>query len=193
MSRRKRAQSRPATRAKAACIWQRWWAEKGPVFRFGAGFIALVALFSTISLSPFLQSFLTGYLEFDARLASIVLNWLGQQTRNTGATIVSSRFAVTVLSECSANEFVVFLWAGFLAFPTTLRCKITGIVVGTLGVVLVNLVRIVTLFMVGAYRPHFFTTVHEELWPGLFVIVMILFVAGWTSWTTRKKPADAAA
>jgi exosortase family protein XrtM len=142
---------------------------------------------------PLFQNFVEGYLRLDAWLASEVLNWLGQQTHHTGDTIASSRFAVTVLSECSANEFVVFLWAGLLAFPATLRHKIVGLVFGTLGIVLVNLVRIVTLFLVGAYRPRFFATVHEELWPGILITVMILFVAGWASWAPREERTHAAA
>lgn len=193
MSRRKRAKAQPASTVKADSSWQRCWMSKGPIFRFGASFVGLVALFSAISLVPVFQNFLTGYLQFDTRLASKVLNWLGQQAHYTGDTIVSSRFAITVLSECSANEFAIFLWAGLLAFPTTLRRKIAGIVLGTLMVVFVNLTRIVTLFLVGAYHPHFFTTVHEELWPGLFIIVTILFVTGWASWATHTERTHAAA
>jgi exosortase family protein XrtM len=189
VSRRKKIIPQPAPAAQAVPVGPRWWAGKGPLFRFGAGFVGLIALFSAITLMPFFQSFVAGYLQFDARLASKVLNWMGQQTHNTGDTIVSSRFAVTVLSECSANEFVVFLWAGLLAFPATLRRKIVGLVLGTLGIFFVNLGRIVTLFLVGAYRPRFFATVHEELWPGILIIVMILFVAGWASWATRKESA----
>jgi exosortase family protein XrtM len=193
VSRRKKIKAQPASGAKAKIpLWQRWWASKGPLFRFGAGFVGLTALFSAITLLPFFQGLVAGYLQFDARLASKVLNCWGQQTHNTGDTIVSSRFAVTILSECSANEFVVFLWAGLLAFPATLRRKIVGLVLGTLGIFFVNLVRIVTLFLVGAYRPRFFATVHEELWPGLFVIATILFVAGWASWATRQQRPHAA-
>jgi exosortase family protein XrtM len=187
MSRRQRAKPPPAPGAKPTAAWQRWWAGKGPIFRFGAGFAGLIALFSAISLLPFWPGFVTGYLRLDTRLASQVLNGLGQQTHNTGDTINSSRFAVTVLRECSANEFIVFLWAGLLAFPTTLRPKIIGLVLGTMGIVFINLVRIVTLFLAGAYCPHVFTTVHEELWPGLFIIATILFVAGWASWAVRKE------
>ena len=193
MSRRTKIKTQPASGAKApVSFWQRWWRRKGPLFRFGAGFAGLIALFSAITLVPFFQGFVAVYLQLDARLASVVLNGLGQHTRHAGDSIVSSRFAVAVLSECSANEFVVFLWAGLLAFPATLRRKIVGLVLGTLGIFFINLVRIVTLFLVGAYRPRFFATVHEELWPGLFIIAMILFVAGWASWATRQQGPHAA-
>lgn len=193
MSRRKKIKAQPTPIAKAAPARQRWWAGKGPLFRFGASFIGLIALFSAITLLPVFQRFVADYLQLDARLASKVLNWLGQQTHNTGDTIVSPRFAVTILSECSANEFVVFLWAGLLAFPATPRHKVVGLVLGTLGIGLINLVRIMTLFLVGAHRPRLFTAVHEELWPGLFVIAMIIFVAGWASWATGKEQVHVAA
>jgi exosortase H (IPTLxxWG-CTERM-specific) len=189
VSRRKKTKAQPAPGAKAVPVWRRWWAGKGPLFCFGAGFVGLIALFSAITMMPFFQGFVASYLQLDARLASKVLNWMGQQTQHTGDTIVSSRFAVTVLSECSANEFVIFLWAGLLAFPATMRRKIVGLVLGTLGIFFVNLVRVVTLFLIGAHRPRFFATVHEQLWPGLFIIVVVLFVAGWASWATRKGPS----
>ncbi|HWZ95185.1 MAG TPA: archaeosortase/exosortase family protein [Opitutaceae bacterium] len=191
MSRRKKAQ--PMFVEKTGPFWKSWWASKGPLFCFGLNFIGLIAFFSAISLLPFVQSLVTGYLKLDGRLASTALNWLGQQTHASGDSVVSSRFAVTILDECSANEFVVFLWAGLLAFPTTRRRKIAGLVLGTLGIVSINLIRIVTLFLVGAHRPHFFATVHEELWPGLLSMAMILFVAGWASWATPKERTHAAA
>jgi exosortase family protein XrtM len=191
MSRRKKTKAPAGSIVKADPVCQRWWRSKGPVFRFGAGFAGLVALFSAISLLPFFQDIVTGCVLFDARLAGQVLNWLGQGTHNTGGAINSSRFAITVVSECSASEFVIFLWAGLIAFPTTLRRKIAGLIFGTLGVGLVNLLRIVTLFLVGVYHPHFFTTMHEELWPGLFIIAMILFAAGWAAWATRTEPPHA--
>jgi exosortase family protein XrtM len=194
MSRHKKTKPEPAPGAKAPIsFWPRWWAGKGPIFRFGASFVGLIALFSAITLTPFFQGFVTGYLQLDARLASKALNWMGQQTHYNGDTIASSRFAVAVLSECSANEFVVFLWAGLLAFPAALRSKIVGLVLGTFGIFMVNLVRIVTLFLVGAHGPRYFSMVHEELWPGILIIVMILFVAGWASWATRQPRTHAAA
>jgi exosortase family protein XrtM len=179
--------------AETSSAWRNWWAGKGPFLHFGAWFVALIALFSAVTFAPFLQGFFTGYLQLDARLGGIILNGLGQQTHCVGDTISSSRFAETVLSECSANEFVVFLWAGILAFPTAVRRKIVGLILGTVAVGLVNLARIVTLFLVGVYRPQIFPTVHEELWPGLFSIAMILFVAGWASWATQKGKSHAAA
>jgi exosortase family protein XrtM len=190
MSRRKTARLGPVS--KPSPVWQRWWASKSPLFHFGASFIGLIALFSAISMMPFFQRFVAEYLQLDARLASRFLNGLGQRTHNTGDTIVSSRFAVTILNECSANEFIFFLWAGLLAFPATARHKAVGLVLGTMGIVFINLVRIVTLFLVGAYHPRFFATVHERLLPGLFVVAMILFVAGWATWATGNEQTHAA-
>ena len=161
------------------------------MFRFGSCFAALIALLSAISLTPFFKIFVASSVRFDAWLASMALSWLGQRTHSIGDTIISSRFAVSVLNECSASEFVTFLWAGLLAFPTTLRRKTAGLVLGTLLVILVNLARIVTLFLIGAHRPRFFTLAHEELWPGCFVIAIILFVAGWASWATGKDGTHA--
>lgn len=179
--------------AKAALAWQRWWTSKGPLFRVAASFVGLIILFSAISLVPFFQNLLAECVQLDAKLAGKILNCLGQETHHTGSTVISSRFAMTVVSECSASEFVIFLWASILAFPATLRRKIVGVVLGTLTVGLVNLVRLVTLFLVGVYRPRLFTPAHEELWPGLFVVAVIFFVIGWVSWAMREEQSHAAA
>jgi exosortase H (IPTLxxWG-CTERM-specific) len=191
MSRQEKTPPPSSADATADPFWPRWWAGKKPLLRFGAAFVVLIALFSGLSLAPFVQRFVADNLRFDARLASTVLNWFGQRAHNSGDTISSSRFAVTVLSECSADEFVIFLWAGLLAFPTTVRRKAVGLVLGTLCIQIVNLARIVTLFLVGAYRPNIFATVHEELWPGLFIIATVLFVAGWAMWATRSEQIHA--
>jgi exosortase/archaeosortase family protein len=158
-----------------------------------ASFVGLIILFSAISLVPFFQNLLAECVQLDAKLAGKILNCLGQETHHTGSTVISSRFAMTVVSECSASEFVIFLWASILAFPATLRRKIVGVVLGTLTVGLVNLVRLVTLFLVGVYRPRLFTPAHEELWPGLFVVAVIFFVIGWVSWAMREEQSHAAA
>jgi exosortase H (IPTLxxWG-CTERM-specific) len=191
--RHKKIKAQPGSGAKAAPAWQRWWASKGPLFRVGASFIGLIVLFSAISLAPVFQNLLAKCVQLDAKLAGKILNGLGQGTHRAGSTLVSSRFAMTVINECSASEFVIFLWASILAFPATLRRKIVGLALGTLAVGFVNLVRLVTLFLVGVYRPHFFTPAHEELWPGLFVIAVIFFIIGWVSWATRREQSHAAA
>jgi exosortase family protein XrtM len=191
--RHQKIKAQPASVAKAAPAWQRWWASKGPLLRVGASFIGLLVIFSAISLAPFFQNLLAECVQLDAKLVSKILNCLGQGTHSTGNTVISSRFAMTVVSECSASEFVIFSWASILAFPTTLRRKIAGLVFGTLAVGFVNLMRILTLFLVGVYCPHFFTPAHEELWPGLFVIAVIFFVVGWASWAMRKEQSHAAA
>jgi len=44
---------------------------------------------------------------------------------------------------------------------------------------LMNLVRIITLYLIGIYLPAFFNSAHLELWPTAFIVVAIVLFVGW--------------
>jgi exosortase/archaeosortase family protein len=51
---------------------------------------------------------------------------------------------------------------------------------------LINLLRIVSLFFVGVYYPNAFNMIHEGVWQAAFVVLAIVFWAVWVQWATRK-------
>jgi len=150
---------------------------------FGAAFYGLFLVFA-IGQTP------SRYLATNAWLGHTILGWLGQQTHVAGCSIVSARFAVTVTPECAAGEYMALFCAGVLVFPALWSRKMIGLVVGVAFVVLLNVGRIVQVFLVGTFQPDFFTALHEEVWPGLFVLATLGLVFGWARWTMRDREGE---
>jgi len=163
--------------------WSAWWANSGPIWRFGLMFGALMGLFYLLILAPVFDRMLYSYLEANAWLANGILNGLGQETHVSEITIRAARYAITVRRGCDAVEPSWFFCAALLSFPAPFTRKLVGIIVGALLLQALNLIRIVSLFFIGLHRPQFFNTAHVEIWPAVFIVVAISLWIGWISWT----------
>jgi len=128
------------------------WRRRYAVFLFLAGFAALMGLFYAFALfTPFYERHFPYYLDFNARLSGYILRFLGQDITVRGASISSSAFSITVKQGCDAIEPTVLFICAVLAFPAPFLSKIPGIIAGALFLAILNLVRVVTLFLTGVY------------------------------------------
>ena len=66
-----------------------------------------------------------------------------------------------------------------ISFPAPTGTKALGILAGVPLILVLNLVRIVTLYYVGVHFHGFFDTIHEGIWPFALIIATILICAGW--------------
>ena len=162
--------------------WQSWFASKSPVLFFVAKFGLLVVLLYVLLAIPFLERIQYSYYEVNAWVSSLILNALGQGTHVTEVTIQSPSFAVAIRRGCDAIEPTGLLCAAILAFPGAFRSKFPGMMAGFVILQLLNLVRIVTLYLIGAHFPAFFSRAHVEIWPTLFIMAAIMIFIGWKGW-----------
>jgi exosortase/archaeosortase family protein len=142
-------------------------------------------LFCAISLLPVCRDFLSRYATANAWLANAVLNLLGQDSHMTGAGVSSRRFVVTILEGCTASDLIAFVCAGMLAFSAPFWRKAAGFAICATAIALVNVARIVTVFLVGVYQPALFQTVHVGLWPGLMALATLVLGLVWIWWAAR--------
>ena len=52
----------------------------------------------------------------------------------------------------------------------------------------VNLVRIVSLFLVGVYFPKAFDWMHVEVWSAIFILLAIVLWTLWIQWAMKFRP-----
>jgi exosortase H (IPTLxxWG-CTERM-specific) len=167
-----------------------WFRAKNPVLRFVVVFGLLLGLFyATVPSSFFLRTVLPPDLRFNARLASAVCNWFGQRTIASDSAISSNRFSIKVDWGCDGTEPVALFVAAVLAFPAPFRRKIPGILLGMVILAMVNLVRIVSIFLVGVYFPCAFEWMHVAAWPAIFILLAVVLWASWIQWA--MKPGSA--
>lgn len=156
------------------------WTKRHPILLFISLFGLQVLLFYVLYINDWFQSHVFGPLvNVYASFSGKILNLLGQQTTVFGDTISSSRFSVGIKQGCDAAEPMVLLIAGILAFPSSLKKKIYGLLTGLLILFVLNIVRIISLYFIGASHPELFDTMHLEVWQVIFIIIAF---ALWFFW-----------
>jgi exosortase H (IPTLxxWG-CTERM-specific) len=121
------------------------------------------------------------------------LTLFGSDAVVTGTRISSNKFAVEVSQGCDAIQVCSLLAAAVIAFPVEFKRRMRGMVLGVLLLQALNLLRIITLYLIGAYYTDAFRTAHETVWPGILITITIATWILWVRWETPPpQPANEA-
>jgi exosortase H (IPTLxxWG-CTERM-specific) len=130
---------------------------------------------------------------FTAGIASVsgaVLDLLGQHVVQSGTILRSPKFAVNIRNGCNGVEAMLIFLAAVLAFPASWKSRLAGLALGILAIQIVNLIRVVALFLTGVYFPRIFDTSHTVIWQTIVILVGVLL---WIFWANRfAAPAEPA-
>jgi len=167
----------------AARLWRRNRRE----ITFLALFIVLLgASFTLISLNWINDHAIEPFTGGIARLSGAVLNLFGQHVVLRG-TVIQGRFAVNIRNGCNGVEAMLIFLAAVLAFPASWRSRLAGLALGILAIQVINLVRVVSLYLTGAYLPRFFDASHTVIWQSVVILCGVLL---WVFWANRLPPRD---
>jgi exosortase/archaeosortase family protein len=141
--------------------------------RFGLLYAAIAGSLFAIYGFPFelfgaREDWLRGYLVGYAHLAGAVLSLFERGVEVSG-TVIRGRFALEIVRNCDAADVNILFVSALLAFPEPLRKKAWPLALGVLALVAANITRICSLYYVGVWKPAWFKTAHEEVWPLLLV------------------------
>jgi len=163
----------------AAAGWRRYRRE----IRFLALFLIILGGgFAIVSLNWVNDHAIEPFTAGVARASAGVLDLLGQHTTREGTVIRGGHFAVNIRNGCNGVETMLIFLAAVLAFPATWRARLAGLALGIAGIQAVNLVRVVALFLTGAYLPRLFDTSHTVVWQTLVILFGVL---AWIYWANR--------
>ena len=109
-----------------------------------------------------------------------MLNVLGVQVTVTSAVVASEAFALDVVTECIALGPMLLFVAAVLAYPKSMPYKAKGLLEGVSAIMGVNLIRIVSLFILGSIFPYLMEVVHLLVWQSM---MGLLAVAVWLIWS----------
>lgn len=150
--------------------------------------VLLSVFYMFIAFSPFYsKKFVPWHHQLIAKVSGGMLTVLGHDTTVAGAFISSPRFSVQIVRGCDAVEAIALYVCAVLAFPLPFIKKLPGMVAGTLLLLILNLVRIVSLFLIGAYSPKIFSLMHLDVWQALFIFFAVVFWILWLLWATRSQ------
>jgi len=150
----------------------------GFVLRFFA-FVFLLSALVRVDLINFGGALNRGLTEQSAAVVASTLSLFGADATRRGATIVYRSAAFRVIDECTGIEVIGLFMAAVLAFPSAWRHRLLGLALGIPALLLVNLVRMVTLIMVGASSAKALDIGHVYVWP---VIVLTMAMVIWLHW-----------
>jgi len=129
---------------------------------------------------------------FNAELTAAALALLGAGGRANGTVVTSSIFSAEIIFECTA-AYVIAMWvAAVLAYPARWRPKLLGTALGIPALMLLNVVRLVSLFYVGAWWTEGFETAHLLVWQSLLVFLTVLLWLLWAATIVRRDEARTA-
>ncbi len=176
---RKRGGGRDGTRS--------WIAGKRPVLRFVVVLGLLICVFEVCFYLWITKgSLFLSYLNLNARATAAILNVFGAQATTADRSIVSPDFSLSIEAGCDAIQSSAFFVFVVLASPVSvpLRRRIPFVLAGTLFLLTVNLIRIVSLFYTGVYFPSAFEMMHLEVWQAGFIFLPLVM---WILWATRVR------
>lgn len=123
-----------------------------------------------------------------AKATAFFLNLLGCDVQVYGHSISSNSFTVDVGTGCTALIPISLYICAVIAFPGRLKYKLWGIALGIVCLYAVNLVRTVSLFLIGSHYSSLFETAHLLLWQPLVILAAVVL---WLFWVRRTGHAQA--
>lgn len=172
---------------------QGWRAYRQEITFLTVFILILGGSFTLISLNQVNDQVIVPFTGLVAKASGIALDLIGQDIQMTGTIIRSDRFAVNIKNGCNGVETMIIFLAAVIAFPSSWRSRIIGLVGGCLAIQAVNLIRVVALFLTGAYFPALFDSSHTVIWQTIVILFGVLL---WIFWANRfadlppAAPAD---
>ena len=149
--------------------------------------------FTLISLQPVNDNVIEPFTAGIAKVSGVTLNLIGQGIEMHGTVIRNPRFGVNIKNGCNGVETMIIFLAAVLAFPASWKSRGIGLALGLIAIQLVNLIRVVALFLTGVYFPKFFDSSHTVVWQTIVILFGVLLWVFWANRFTSPAPVKAAA
>jgi len=156
-------------------------------------FIGLIAIFFTlltytpivkrVDLAALLADLIAWMSGLFLRVLSVII---GFPLQVRGTNLASGNFAVDVSPACSGAVPTMIYLSAVFAYPATWRSKCIGAGIG-MGIIHgVNLIRVISLFLIGLFAHQYFHDTHVYVAQALVVAIA---VATWLFWAGRFADA----
>jgi exosortase/archaeosortase family protein len=156
----------------------------GFLARFAAGWVATLVLFALV---PAIDRWAVSHTVWSLLL---ITRLFGVASSGVESNVVIAGVSVQIVPDCTPLMPTAALWIAIAAFPAPWRWKIGGLLAGAVLLWLYNMVRILALVPVLAYRPQLFDFIHVYLWQ---TVTLIVVFALFLSWLKLHPPRDAPA
>lgn len=166
-----------------------WWEANRSDLRFLLIFALCLGLFYVCTLVPPVKyGFFPAYLRLNAQVSGVILPILGEEVTVRNQSIISAGGpSIDIERGCDAVAPSALFVSAVLASPVPLLSRLLAATLGTIVLMLLNLVRVVSLLLVRVHYPRAFETMHLDVWQAVFIILAIVLWAVWASQMARKR------
>ena len=148
--------------------------------RFLLAFVGIgLLLYGAVYLPPVRDGIIAPFTDWLTVAAGAVITFFGGQAWVQGNVLSIPGFSVRILDLCNGVEATLLLWTAMLAFPAPWPHRLVGLLLGFLGVQILNLARIVSLVYLGVLKPDWFHWVHWYVWDALILMDVLLIFLLW--------------
>jgi archaeosortase B (VPXXXP-CTERM-specific) len=129
---------------------------------------------------------------FTAASVHVLMGAFTGLTTQRGNLVTFDGFAVSIIIECVGLLEMLIYSACVLAFPAPMRARLIGVGAGCAAIFFFNLLRIVTLLVVGRHWGDYFDFFHVYFWQATLIAMIVSVLYGWiTLFVQRETPARA--
>ena len=127
-----------------------------------------------------------------AKICAFLVTWFDKSAVAEGKVLWNhaTNFGVSIEAGCNGIEACIVLFAAILAFPSSWRHKLIGLVLGFIAVQAINVVRVISLFYLGQWNMTAFNFAHEYLWQALIMLDVLVVWLVWVRAGQRAKRAE---
>ena len=148
------------------------------LIQFFAILISIIGLYYAIVM--FLsEEIFEPYLKLNALLSGALIKIFDSTVIIDKNMIITNKINMILSFGCEGSEALVIFLAGVLAFPANWKYKMKGILIGFPLLYVLNLFRVLILYLVVLIDASVFDLFHSEILPVVFIVVSLLF---WYYW-----------
>lgn len=155
------------------------------VIIFGALLLILLPSFSYFAVH---SDITMGAIErFTASVSGFFLNLLQVNTSVSGIHLNSPGYSCIIVAECTGVFEMMILLAGVLAYPTNIRKKLLGILIGCSILYATNVFRIILLVIVGNISYQASELIHLWIWQVINILIVIAICLFWIEKVVKRE------
>ncbi|MDT8421569.1 MAG: exosortase/archaeosortase family protein [Desulfuromonadales bacterium] len=158
-----------------------------PLWRVCLVFLGLVLGLHLFQWTLAPRPVLTALQEFTAQITATAISASGIPVKLDGTSLFLLGEHWEVILECTAlSAFYVFL-SFVAAYPSKLKSKALGLVLGLPALFFVNIIRLFALAWATRWSPMYAPLVHDYIWQIAFLLLLVLMWLTWIELVVRRE------
>jgi len=160
-----------------------FWRKNRATIQASVIFVLAITLFFGVLISHILDRYLVyPYTALVAHTSSAILDLVGYDTTVRGTILKSVGTSLNIGTGCNGLEALIIFVSAILAFPAKLNSKLAGLLLGFIGIFIINQTRVIGLYLVSRYASQHLDLAHTYIGQ---TYVIISGVALWILWAER--------